>query len=414
MTIKTTPTQKQKQKYIYNNLSEEYIQFRHKILDFLLQQGFIIEDNGIRPAQDTKEHYRKMQSMAKLQQLPKQQEFIRRIMPLAMKYCRNGEDIIPEDIRLELQLVKPNTEKSDLFRWWNIVWWNMPYQTPYGRQLRFFLWDITHNSPFGLILLQSPVLRMSVRDKYLGIKWKGYGEDNFDIIINKSLYAQRTGALPPYNDLLGGKMVALSLVSNEIRNIYGRKYGGVQTDIRKRQIDPDLLFITTSSAFGRSSVYDRLKIGNDLIAKMIGYTYGSGSFHIPDNIYREMISFLEKKSGEKVKRRWSEGPSTKIKVITKASKELKLPNISTHGIKREFYIFSLVRNLERVIHHNESPNYIDRPFDDLTAYWKQRWCIPRSHRIDNWKEFKAEIYEKEILKILQNITTGSLINHMPL
>ena len=34
------------------------------------------------------------------------------------------------------------------------------------------------------------------------------------------MQAQRLGALPPYNELIGGKMVALSLTSNELRGEY--------------------------------------------------------------------------------------------------------------------------------------------------------------------------------------------------
>ncbi|MFN3467742.1 MAG: Druantia anti-phage system protein DruA, partial [Candidatus Brocadiales bacterium] len=65
--------------------------------------------------------------------------------------------------------VKPDSFEEILFRWWNLVWWSIPYQHPYGRQMRFLLWDTTHNAPFGLIGLQSPVLKMAVRDNSLGI-----------------------------------------------------------------------------------------------------------------------------------------------------------------------------------------------------------------------------------------------------
>jgi len=54
------------------------------------------------------------------------------------------------------------------------------------------LWDKTHDAPFGLISLQSPLLKMAVRDNYLGIPG-----DELDRWVNKSLHAQRVGALPP-------------------------------------------------------------------------------------------------------------------------------------------------------------------------------------------------------------------------
>lgn len=81
------------------------------------------------------------------------------------------------------------------------MWWSIPYQHPYGRQMRFLVWDTYHDLPFGLINLQSPILKMSVRDKSLGIPDK-----EVDLWVNKSMNAQRVGALPPYNELIGGKL----------------------------------------------------------------------------------------------------------------------------------------------------------------------------------------------------------------
>ena len=66
--------------------------------------------------------------------------------------------------------------------------------------MRFLLWVKTHNALFGLIGLQSPVLKMSIRDNYLQIP-----NETLDLWVNKSMQAQRLGAIPPYNQLLGGR-----------------------------------------------------------------------------------------------------------------------------------------------------------------------------------------------------------------
>jgi uncharacterized protein DUF4338 len=83
--------------------------------------------------------------------------------------CRDSVDINPAEITLQIREVKAGTLETCLSRCWNFIWWSVPYQRPYGRQMRFLLWDTTHDLPFGLMNLQSPVLRMSVRDKSLGI-----------------------------------------------------------------------------------------------------------------------------------------------------------------------------------------------------------------------------------------------------
>lgn len=46
--------------------------------------------------------------------------------------------------------------------------------------------------------------------------------------------AQRVGALPPYNELIGGKIVALAMTSNEIREKYKQKYKGYVSNQKEK------------------------------------------------------------------------------------------------------------------------------------------------------------------------------------
>jgi hypothetical protein len=377
-------------------LTKEQKVLRRRIFRVLKQQGFKINPH-IRPAVNSKDAYRKIQRMARLEQISLHKKFLTEFLSKAAEYCEDGYNIIPENISLELRLVEPETREDKLFRWWNFVWWSIPYQHPYGRQMKFMLWDKGHDLPFGLILLQSPVLRMSVRDNYLKIPI-----DEIDIWVNKSMSAQRVGALPPYNDLLGGKMVALSMTCNEIREAYRRKYNGVITLMEKRRIDPDLLFITTTSAFGKSSIYDRLRYKREPVAQRLGYTQGVGSFHVPQVLYEEIVQFLKHK-GANVAREYGNGPSRKIRLMEEAFDRLRLSDFTYHGIRREFYLFPLVRNLENVIHQAEAPDWIDRPFTDLVEYWRERWAYPRSQNLPRWKDFSSSKFISSVKRMLSRV-----------
>ncbi len=198
-----------------------------KIIQALKEQGFKINPH-IGPSENHKEVYKEIQQKARIEQIHIHKKFLKDSIRKIKNYLRNGSEINPDSICLELREVKSGSIEETLFKWWNLIWWSIPYQRSYGRQLRFLLWDKAHEAPFGLICLQSPVLKMSVRDNYLGIP-----KDELDIWVNKSLNAQRVGALPPYNELLGGKMVALTLTSNEIREAYKRKYENYTTIIKK-------------------------------------------------------------------------------------------------------------------------------------------------------------------------------------
>ena len=74
--------------------------------------------------------------------------------------------------------------------------------------MRFILWDTHHDLPFGLINLQSPILKTSVRDKSLGIP-----NNEIDYWVDKSMSAQRVGALPPYNELIKKNQAKNGLLS---------------------------------------------------------------------------------------------------------------------------------------------------------------------------------------------------------
>ena len=369
---------------------------KSKIIAALKDYGFKINPH-LRPAGQSKYTLKRMQRKARLEQIALHADFLQQHWNLVKSYCRDGKDIIPERIELELREVAPESFEEILFRWWNFVWWSMPYQHPYGRQMRFLLWDKYHNCPFGLISLQSPVLKMSVRDKALDIP-----TDELDVWVNKSMHAQRVGALPPYNELLGGKMVALSLTANEIRNRYKKKYSDRISLLRERVLKPELLFITTTSAFGKSSIYNRLKYNGEAVAECLGYTQGTGSFHIPENLYEELLTFL-KQRGVNVAREYGNGPSRKLKLLTLGLSRLGLPSFECHGIKREFYLFPLAKNLKNAIHHGKRAILFNRPFEELVTYWKERWAIPRAERMSNWCDFQRDKFFEKTKKMLRTL-----------
>lgn len=274
------------------------------------------------------------------------------------------------------------------------MWWSMPYQVSYGRRMRFILWDRHHGVPFGMFLLQSPLLRMKSRDEYLGIQSKGA-----DIWANQSMSAQRIGAIPPYNELIGGKMTALAMTSNEVRLAYSRKYKNRRTVMENRVLESRLLFITTTGAFGKSSIYDRLRYRDELAAIPIGQTAGIGTFHIPECIVRDVYDML-RRNGVDTTTGYGHGPSRRIQLLKRGFTYLGLEGFYQHGIRREVYLFPLARNLHNVIGLGKRPMWHDRPLDDITQFWHERWCMPRSTRTDAWRRFDKESFFAESMRLL--------------
>ena len=330
----------------------------NKIKNSLISQGYEFKNNRFILNTDL----RKVHQKQTLSKVHKNIKFLKSNVPNII--C----NIDIKKVQPRIVEVKSNTDLYKQFKWWNIAWWSLPYEKSFGRQIRLFVWDDYHNAPMGIIGLQSPILSWSVRDKYLGIK-----AIDRDIVVNQSLNAQRLGSLPPYNQYLGGKLVAMLMVSNTVRKIYEEKYKDYQTLILNRKIPSRLLFITTTGAYGKTPVYNRLNI-----CKFIGWSKGAGSFHIPDDIYEEMILYLKNK-GENAGRCFNFGPSRKIKNITKCMNLLGIKAGANHGIKRSVYLFPFVKNLKETI-NNEEPIWIDKNEDELIDNWKKRWLVKRINK----------------------------------
>jgi len=209
-------------------------------------------------------------------------------------------------------------------------------------------------------------------------------------MVNQTMDIQTLGAVPPYDRLLGGKLVALVAASNEIRQIYWHKYCGRATEIEQRILPPHLVALTTTSAFGRSSLYNRLSYDGTIIAESLGYTEGYGTFHLM-GVYPLFREFLENQ-GISTRGGFGTGPRRKWQTIVRALERLGLSSdLLRHGVKREVFLFRLVDNLEAYMEGRDAePVYRNLPLSALVAWWRERWLIPRAERVDGWRDWRRE------------------------
>lgn len=85
----------------------------------------------------------------------------------------------------------------------------------------------------GLIAIGDPVFNLAVRDNYIG--WNA--SDRSDRLVNV-MDAYVLGAIPPYNSLLCGKLIASLLRTQEIYDDFSRKYGSTTGLISKSEKKP--------------------------------------------------------------------------------------------------------------------------------------------------------------------------------
>ncbi len=345
---------------------------KRQVNRILRSQGYDVSEGGFLLTDNTPDNLRQTHSLAKKERIVERIGFIRNHAQFIQDNMINGMDLSVEDISPVLIPVIAGSRWEILFRWWNHVWWSVPYEKAYGRQMRYIVWDQYHKAAIGLIGLQSPILSWAPRDKYLNIP-----VSERDYWVNQSMSAQRLGALPPYNIILGAKLVAMLMTCDQLRDDFRKKYSKRITVLHKRELPARLLFVTTTGAFGKSSIYNRLKLGDDYLSKFIGYSSGSGSFHIPNAIYEKLLAILSER-GENVKRGYGSGPSRKMRLIQQGMTALGYKNGNVHGVKRAIYLFPFAKNLDKLVAGaHKRPIWHHRQASDLTEFWKSRWVLPR-------------------------------------
>jgi hypothetical protein len=344
--------------------------------------------------------------------LREQKAFLRKHLSLLPKALARGGEVDPWQIEPELVLVETPEEK-DLVRLLLLAWWSMPPTKAYGRRFTFLIRDRQNGKLMGLVFLMSPLLGMEARDRYLGIT-----KENRTLAVNLGLNGYRVGALPPYHELLGGKLAAMVLASREVREVYEERYRGKVTVMERRALPPKLLYTYTTGAYGRASIYERLRDreGNPLAIR-IGETKGQGVIHVSDAVHALVARFLESR-GREAKRGFGGGPSQRLRHIKEACRLLGIPDVTAHGHRRTIYLFPHVSNLKEAL-AGEEPQYTDRPFEELALWWKERWGLPRALRalrgeVADWRTFAPEDLVREVGAVLEGDEKGASLQTPPL
>lgn len=335
--------------------------------------------NLVRPVEsDQKSHYRDYTWYARLVALEKHRQWLHKNWSEYSHVFAEAEEVNADKIKPRLEFVESQSQR-DIFRIARLFW-SLPYSRGYGRRLEYLVWDDDNGKLIGILGLQSPPLSLPVRDKYYQIP-----NDRKVNLVNLTMDAYTLGALPPYNDLLGGKLVVLAAASRDIRKDYERRYKGRSTVMLKQVLPASLIAVTTLSAFGRSSIYNRVSKGKDgeqnlWAARSLGRCEGWGTLHFSDTLYAKMKIFHKQLLPDKPVINFGTGPRIRLQVTKYVLKCLGLPEtLLRHNIKREVFVISHVANLEVILGGSrKKPIYNDQPFNELAAFWKQHYCLPRA------------------------------------
>lgn len=336
----------------------------------------------------SKESIRAMHAAIRLERLEAEGRFVRNHIEELQAALVEGRRLEPSQIEPILIEVKAGTAQADLFRLATKLW-SVPVSSGFGRRLRFLVWDRHHNALMGLFAIGDPVFNLSSRDEWIG--WNA--QDRRDRLVHV-MDAFVMGAVPPYSGLIGGKLVAALAASDSVREAYDRKYGERVSVIRARTEKAPLVLLTTTSALGRSSLYNRLRVPSGPAFERIGATKGYGHFHFSADVFRMMRELLEE-SGHKYAagNRFGDGPNWRLRVARVALREIGMDEkaVLKHGVAREVYAAPLASNWREVLRGAEvDVEPFTWPTDQVAESCLQRWVLPRAARDDSYKSFSPE------------------------
>lgn len=241
----------------------------------------------------------------------------------------------------------------------------------------------------------TPQLRHAAGQLVRMLKGERVGINMMDITV--------CGAIAPYNDLLGGKLVCLLLCSSEVTKHYQKRYGTQPSVIASCMKGsavirtPQLVLLCTTSLYGTgSSQYNRIKLpaelaggkaGTTISYQELGVSRGYGSYHFSKYTLELVDQLLGRsRSGQRVNSIFGEGVNPRMRKIREALTLVNLPSddLLLHRNSRIVYGIPLTSNFrEFLLGLHAKPIYLlpqatpQKISSRLADYWIQRWLSKR-------------------------------------
>ncbi|MDE0471889.1 MAG: DUF4338 domain-containing protein [Ekhidna sp.] len=343
---------------------------------FRLNWTYEFQDNLIQvkpPEYYDKKVIQKAMSIKRNEIIESNRNWINSHIKIARNNLANGYDVLASKIKPIIE-VCTTQKQHDLFRIYR-YYWSSPYSEYVGRRIKLIIRDAgLKNSPvIGIAALGSPIIHIPERDE-----WIGWNKDIRTERLNYAMDAYLIGALPPYNLLLGGKLISYVLASKEIRAIYREKYKN-KISLISGKSRSKLVGLFTTSLYGKSSQYNRIKYKGKDLFKKIGQTKGFGTLHLTNETFSAMQEYLVSKN-ILITNHFGSGPSWTMRVINKTGKVLGFDPkfLLKHSFRRDIYFVPYgSESVEFLNGNTTTPFYFNYSKNELVKYWRERWLNMR-------------------------------------
>ena len=357
-------------------------------------------DGLLAPNISEKDAVRNLHLAQRQEKLASSKQFLEFWAPQLICHFADGTEIDVARISPTLERIDADTWQSALFRLASLTW-SVPVSNGYGRRLRYLVWDQQSRKLMGIIALGDPVFNLKARDEFIG-----WGANERAIRLSNMLDAYVLGAVPPFNMLLGGKLVACLIRTREVYDDFKSVYGNSVGTISKMKRRSRLLAVTTSSSMGRSSLYNRLKLGDAFYFRELGFTSGWGHFHIPDQLFDKFRALLKAANHPyATQNRFGHGPNWRLRASREALKLLGMnENLLRHGIGRQVFVSEFAVNSRALLRGVGSKVDLSSLLDikGVSELALNRWLLPRAQSRPEFRGWRRE----EICDLIKSTEVG--------
>ena len=214
------------------------------------------------------------------------------------------------------------------------------------------------------------------------------------------------GSIPPYNQLLGGKLVSILACSPQVVRDYTDKYANQVSEIASRMKgekvvrDSRLAFLGTTSLYSvGSSQYNRIKVpvGNDFVLayKEMGITEGYGTVYFSKTTTNSLMRVLElQDGGRRINNIFGEGTSPRFRLISRGLSTLGIKSNAflQHYTPRIVYSMELAKNTNDFLcggaseleypYNIKDSNEVATATQAMADFWYNRWLKSRLQSVD--------------------------------
>jgi hypothetical protein len=229
------------------------------------------------------------------------------------------------------------------------------------------------------------------------------------------------GAVPPYNELLGGKLVSMLSCSPIVIKGYTERYQNQVSEIASRMKgervirDSRLAFLGTTSLYSSgSSQYNRIRVpfkdGFNLEFRKMGITEGFGTVYFSSETTTALSRMLEIiDGGKRISHVFGEGTSPRFRLINRGLTLLgiKAASFLKHYSPRIVYSIELATNTNEFLlgftdelHYNfhvDNEEDISNRTQEIIDYWYERWLKTRLGSVNIEERLDAFIADKLLL-----------------